>query len=90
MPGEESAVDLRDLRWRVEPPPVARFLHRIERHSLLHRARRPDLPQIVELTDFSCSLLPIGALTGIRIYAELSLAIDMSQCLHCQTVAMFG
>jgi hypothetical protein len=43
-----------------------------------------------ELTDLGCTLLPIGALTGIRIYAEFSLAIDMNQGLHCQTVAVIG
>ena len=70
--------------------PVAGFLQRMQRHSLLHMSRRPGLLQTVELTDLGCTLMPIGALPGICIYAEFSLAIDMNQGLHCQTVPMIG
>ena len=70
--------------------PVARFLQRMQRHSLLRMSRRPGLLQTVELTDLGCTLLPIGALPGIRIYAEFPLAIDMNQGLHCQTVPVIG
>jgi hypothetical protein len=71
--------------------PVAQLLHRMQRHSSQpHMSRGPGLLQTVELTDLSCTLTPIGALPGISIYAEFSLAIDMSQGLHCQTVAMPG
>jgi hypothetical protein len=70
--------------------PVDQQLQCMPRHSLLHMSRCPGLSQIVELADFICTLLPIGALLGIRIYAEFSLAINMNQGLHCQTVAMIG
>jgi hypothetical protein len=70
--------------------PAAQLLQRMQRGSLLHISRHPGQPQIVELTDLICTLLPIGALFGIRIYTEFSLTIDMNQGLHCQTVAMIG
>ena len=56
----------------------------------LNRPRPGICRQIVGLMDLSCTLLPIGALLGIRINTEFSLAIDMNQGLHCQKVAVIG